>query len=117
MFGKKIQENKILGPKLNFLCQNDFGSTFSVISEKTSVPWNNEPAPFGFKWNFGEKKLENIFPIFEKLFTLNTKPLSAKIEPKIGFSQAKWLYHSALGEILKIKNFFFELWKIIHPLH
>ena len=110
---------------------------YQVKEEKhiiTSVPWNNEPAPYGFKWNFGEKKWKTIFlekniffSIFEKLFTLNTKPKSAKIRPRIGFSQTKWLYHSALGEILEIKKkwkkkFFrkkicFEWWKIIHPLH
>ena len=62
-----------------------------------------------------KKNLENIFfSIFEKLFTLYTKPKLAKIRPKIGLSQAKWLYLSALGEILEIKNilenmlFFFE---------
>ena len=58
-----------------------------------------------------EKK--HIFSIFEKLFTLYTKPKLAKITPKIGFSQAKLLYHSALGEILEIQkkienNFFFQ---------
>ena len=60
----------------------------------------------------------NIFFDFQKLFTLYTKPKLAKIRPKIGFSQAKWLYHSALGEILEMKKkmkFFF--WKIFHPLH
>ena len=48
---------------------------------------------------------KNIFSIFEKLFTLYTKPKLAKIRPKIGFSQAKWLYYSALGEILETKKF------------
>ena len=83
-----------------------------------------------------EKKNGDIFflektffvSIFEKLFTLYTKPKLAKIRPKIEFSQAKWLYHSALGEVLEIKKkvekkpfspkfFFFEWGKIIHPLH
>ena len=36
--------------------------------------------------------------------TLYTKPKLATIRPKIEFSQAKWLYHSALGEILGEKN-------------
>ena len=50
-----------------------------------------------------------FFSIFEKLFTLYTKPKLAKIRPKIGFSQAIWLHYWALGEILEtirvVKNY------------
>ena len=49
--------------------------------------------------HFAEK---HFFSILEKLFTLYTKPKLAQIRPKMGFSQAKRLYHSALGEILEI---------------
>ena len=55
---------------------------------RTSVPWNKEPEPFDFKWNFGEKKWK-FFRFLKKLFTLYTKPKLAKIRPNIGFSQAK----------------------------
>ena len=69
---------------------NQHNSALSEILEKKN--WKNL---------FLEK---SIFLIFEKLFTLYTKPKLANVRPKIGFSQAKWQYHSALGEILEIKK-------------
>ena len=70
---------------------NQHNSALSEILEKKN--WKNL---------FLEK---SIFLIFEKLFTLYTKPKLANVRPKIGFSQAKSLYLSALGEVLEIKKF------------
>ena len=50
------------------------------------------------------RKKQHFFSNFEKLFTLYTKPKLAQIRFKMGYSQAKWLYYLASGEILEIKK-------------